>query len=176
MFLRPTRAARPFGATLSAALFLSVSTSVSAAPKAANKNAKATVDVRTPIAIQNPADLDFATLSVTGAGTARINPTTGQMTTTGGVTYLSGTPNPARYRLTTNRIAIVFIDIPSAPITLRRQGGTETMTVSSWTLDGSGIRITGGVLDFNVGGTLNVSANQKEGVYTGTFMVSADYL
>jgi hypothetical protein len=48
--------------------------------------------------------------------------------------------------------------------------------VSNWTLDGLGIRVTGGVLDFNVGATLNVSANQKEGVYTGTFMVSADYL
>ena len=167
---------RPLPVALLGAVALGASASAGAAPRVPNKNAKANVDIRAPITIQNPADLDFATLSVTGAGTARINPTTGVMTTTGGVTFLTGTPHPARYRLTTNRVAVVFIDIPSTPITLRRQGGTEMMTVSNWTLDGLGIRVTGGVLDFNVGATLNVSANQKEGVYTGTFMVSADYL
>jgi hypothetical protein len=58
-----------------------------------------------------------------------------------------------------------------------RVGGTETMTVTNWTQDGTTNRripITD-TFDFWVGATLNVGANQAEGTYTGTFTVLAQY-
>ena len=100
------------------------------------------------------------------------------MSVTGGVQYVTGTPQSALYRITASRGALFFIAIPNAPITLRRSGGTETMTVSNWTIEGgSTIRLLlrSGSFDFRIGGTLNVGANQAPGIYSGTFNVTAEY-
>jgi hypothetical protein len=51
------------------------------------------------------------------------------------------------------------------------------MTVSNFTLEGLDKRQAARNVsfDFRVGGTLNVNANQREGVYVGTFEVSVQY-
>ena len=51
------------------------------------------------------------------------------------------------------------------------------MTVSNFTLSGSGTRnvVAKEPISFSVGGTLNVNANQVEGVYVGTFTVDVQY-
>ena len=71
----------------------------------------------------------------------------------------------------------VVISAPQAPITIKRIGGTETMTVDNWTLDGSGNRniVAKQPFAFRVGGTLHVGANQAEGLYVGTFNVEVQF-
>ena len=73
--------------------------------------------------------------------------------------------------------SVVIIRIPKQPITLTRISGTETMTVSNFTLEGLDKRQAAKNVsfDFRVGATLNVNANQVEGVYLGTFDVSIQY-
>jgi hypothetical protein len=72
---------------------------------------------------------------------------------------------------------VVIVRIPKTPITLTRVGGTETMTVSNWTLSGNSNRtvVAQEPFSFSVGGTLFVNANQVEGDYVGTFDVQIQY-
>ena len=67
--------------------------------------------------------------------------------------------------------------LPQNPITVTRVGGTETMTVGNWTLDGpTNRRIPlNTTFDFAVGATLTVGASQAEGAYTGTFTITVQY-
>ena len=130
-----------------------------------------------PLSLLKVEDLDFGWLTVTTAGTAVLNPFTGAVTTTGGVVAAGGDPLPAEFVGAASRNTPVKIRIPNRPITLIRQGGTETMTVSNWTLDGPADRKTGPerAFTFRVGATLNVGANQADGLYTGTFDVEVQY-
>lgn len=150
---------------------------VAAAPAAPDKQAKATVVVTRPAAVRNLEHLDFAYLAVTTPGTAVINPDTEVMTTTGGVLHVGGTPSAALFEAVSPVKAVVIIRIPRQPITVTRVGGTETMTVSTWTLSGNSRRTVAAqeAFDFRVGGTLNVKANQAEGTYLGTFDVEIQY-
>jgi hypothetical protein len=148
-----------------------------AAPVIPNKQAKAVVQVLPPIALRKIEDLNFATLGVYGAGTAVIDPNTDAMATTGGVTHLSGLPYAALFEAISPRKGVVIIRIPNKPTVVTRSGGTETMTVSNWTLDGNSNRtvVAQEPLEFKVGGTLTVNNNQAEGLYIGTFDVSIQY-
>jgi len=130
-----------------------------------------------PLTLLKVEDLDFGWLTVTTAGTAILNPITGVVTTTGGVIAAGGDPLPAEFVGAASRNTPIKIRIPNRPITLIRQGGTETMTVSNWTLDGPADRKTGPerAFTFRVGARLNVSANQADGLYAGTFDVEVQY-
>lgn len=130
-----------------------------------------------PLSLLKVEDLDFGWLTVTTAGTAIINPFTGAVTTTGGVVAAGGSPLPAEFVGAASRNTPIKIRIPTRPITLTRQSGTETMTVTNWTLDGPADRKTGieRAFTFRVGGTLIVGANQADGLYTGTFTVEVQY-
>lgn len=122
-------------------------------------------------------DLNFAYLSVTTAGTAVIDPNSDTMTTTGGVLHVGGTPYAALFEAVAPVKAVVIIRIPRDPITITRLAGTETMTISNWTVSGNSRRTVAAQepFDFKVGGTLNVGANQREGLYVGTFQVEIQY-
>jgi hypothetical protein len=122
-------------------------------------------------------DMDFGWLTVTGTGTATINPISGAVSTTGGVLAVGGAPQPAWFVGAASRNTPIKIRIPTKPITLTRVGGTETMSLSAWTLDGPADRKTGPerAFNFKVGGTLTVAAGQAEGVYVGTFNVDVQY-
>ena len=158
-----------------AALFASAP--AHAAPTAPDRNATATVEIVPPSSVRKLEDLDFAYLSVTTAGTAVINPNTDAMTTTGGVLYAGGVPHAAMFEATSPVRTVIIIRIPRDPIILTRVGGTETMTVSNWTMSGNSRRTVAAqeALPFKVGGTLNVNANQVEGTYVGTFAVEVQY-
>ena len=148
-----------------------------AAPVAPDKNATATVNIVPPSSVRKLEDLDFAYLSVTTAGTAVINPNTDAMTTTGGVLHAGGVPHAAEFEAVSPVRTVIIIRIPRNPITLTRVGGTETMTVSNWTMSGNSRRtvVAHEPVPFKVGGTLNVNANQVEGTYVGTFDVEVQY-
>lgn len=142
-----------------------------------DKQATGRVSIQRPAKLRNLNELNFASLTVTTAGTAVVDPNTDAMTTTGGVIHAGGTPYAALFEVFSPSKAVVIIRIPRDPITVTRVGGTETMTVSNWTLSGQARRTVAAqeAFNFKVGGTLNVNANQVEGTYVGTFTVDVQY-
>lgn len=146
-----------------------------AAPVSANSTGKATI--LKSLSVLKQADLDFGELIVSGAGTSVMDPVSGTATTTGSVTPTGVPGHPAQFTATGSRNSVVIIRVPNAPVTLTRVGGTETMTVSNWTLDGPVNRKIplNNAFNFSVGGTLNVAAGQVEGTYSGTFAVQVQY-
>jgi len=158
-----------------AVLSLAAPAAVSAAPVA--KPATGSVALLSPLTVLKWADLDFGALVVTAAGTAVIDPLTGARTATGGVVPAGTNAHAAKFIATGNRNSVVNIRLPKNPITVKRVGGTQTMTVSNWTLDGNTNRKVSPsqTVDFAVGATLTVGANQTPGLYTGTFSVTVQY-
>ncbi|MEO5612692.1 MAG: DUF4402 domain-containing protein [Sphingomicrobium sp.] len=165
-------------ARLVAALALAASAAVHAAPIAPVKNATATATITQPASLRKLNDLYFASLTVTTAGTAVVNPNTEVMTTTGGVIYAGGgAPYSALFEAVSPVKNVVLIRIPKTASTITRVGGTETMTIDTWTLAGTSSRnvVAKEPFQFKVGGTLHVNANQVEGLYVGTFAVDVQY-
>ena len=162
---------------LTMALAALIAPAVQAAPIASSTPPAAQAALMRPLTLSKLADMDFGYLGVTTAGTAVINPVTNTMAVTGGVIRLGGTPHAARFAGATRSSAVVIIRIPNGAITLTRVGGTQTITLDSFTLDGQSKRAMAqaGVFEFNVGATLRPVANQMEGVYTGTFDVTIQY-
>lgn len=147
----------------------------SAAP--VTKGAPAEAAILSPLSVIKRADLDFGTLVVSGAGTAVIDPVSGSESVTGPIVTAGTAAHPAKFTATGSKNAVAIIRLPKNPINVTRVGGTETMTVTNWTVDGAinrRIPITD-TFDFFVGATLNVGAAQAEGTYTGTFTVTVQY-
>jgi len=150
----------------------------SAAPVAAATPATATGVITAPVSIVKTSDLDFGLIVVGTAGTVVIDPSANSIATTGGVTRVGTQWSAAKFVGAAGGSAVVvLIKLPNQPFALTRQGGTETMTVSSLTLQGQNKRSLAALesFTFRVGGTLAVAANQAEGLYTGTFDVQIQY-
>jgi hypothetical protein len=158
-------------------LSIAAAAPAAAAPTFAADPANGHAEILHPVAVRKLQDLNFAYLSVTTAGTAVIDPNTDAMTTTGGVLHAGGVPYSALFEGVSPSKGVVIIRIPKNPITVTRVGGTETMTVSDWTLTGNSNRtvVAQQPFNFSVGGTLYVNANQVEGNYVGTFDVEIQY-
>ena len=148
-----------------------------AAPVASPTPPSAQAALMRPLTLSKLADMDFGNLGVTTAGTAVINPVTNALAVTGGVIRLGGTPHAARFAGATFSSTVVNIKIPNRTILLTRLGGTQTIAVTDFTLDGQSKRsmAAAGVFQFAIGATLRPAANQMEGVYTGTFDVTIQY-
>ncbi len=138
----------------------------------------ASVIIETPGRLQKAGDLDFGRLAVTGtAGTVRIAPN-GSVTYTGGTLASGGTPRAATFELQTRLIDFVTFRGPTGGDTIQlkhKQDSTVRMTLRNFTTDlRSGLYLFTRTVTFHVGGTLDVAANQKAGVYQGTFLVTID--
>jgi hypothetical protein len=141
-------------------------------------NATATSAILHPIQVIKRADLDFGYVaSGTTAGTVVIDPNTNLATATGGAMLLGGNPHAAAFIGAAGSSSVVNIKVPRQPITLTRAGGTQTMTVRDFTVEGLDKRQVARAVafEFRVGATLNVGANQVEGTYVGTFDVTVQY-
>ncbi len=162
---------------LAALAALSLSAAGEAAPIAAAPKAQATVGLVKPLTLQRWADLDFATLGVTTGGTATVDPVTGTMSVTGGLLHLVGTPSPARYAGAASKRTVVNIRIPKTPVLITRVGGTETLSVDNFTLDGQDKKSLAQQESFTfaVGATITVPAGTIEGLYAGEFDVTVQY-
>lgn len=148
-----------------------------AAPVQAPAPPDASASLMLPLTLNKLADMEFGYLGAVGAGTAVINPVTDTMTVTGGVLRLGGSPHAATFRGVAQGSSVVIIRIPTKAVTLTRAGGSETLILDSFTLDGQSKRdmAKAGVFDFKVGGTLRVPAGQADGLYSGTFEVTIQY-
>lgn len=163
-----------------AALCVLVPSMAQAAPPqlfSPNKNATGTAAIVLPAQITKLYDLDFGCETVTTAGTAVLDSSTGNVTTTGGVLLAGCLPHAAQFEAVSPSKTVVHIRLPNKGTTLTRVGGTETMTVDTWNINGATTRnVTAHeTFQFAVGGTLHVSANQVEGTYVGTFDVTIQY-
>jgi hypothetical protein len=149
----------------------------SAAPVQAAPAARAELAVIKPLSLVRVADMDFATLGVTTGGTATIDPFSGTMTVSGGLLHLYGTPSPARYSGAALKQTVVNIRIPRQPLLIRRVGGTETLTVSNFTLDGQDKRTLAQQTSFTfaVGAQITVPAGTIDGIYVGDLDVTVQY-
>ncbi len=148
-----------------------------AAPIASPTPPAAQAALMRPLTLTKLADMDFGNLGVTTSGTAVIDPVSNTLAVTGGVIRLGGTPRAARFAGSTSSSAVVIIRIPNRTVLLTRVGGTQTIALDAFTLDGQSKRAMAqaGVFEFAVGATLRPTANQLEGVYTGTFDVTIQY-
>jgi hypothetical protein len=146
--------------------------SVAAAP-----TAKGRATILLPASFVKLMDMDFGSLTVTTAGTAILDSNSGTVTTTGGVLLVGGRPHAAGFDAVSPTKNVVKVTLPNKPVTLKRIGGTETMTVDTWTINGATTRnvVAHQEFQFQVGGTLHVNANQVEGVYLGSFDVTLNY-
>jgi hypothetical protein len=156
---------------------LSLASASGAAPVRANPPATATAAIMRPLTLQKQADMDFAWLGVTTGGTATIDPLTGALSLTGGLVRVGGTPSPARYAGAASKQTVVNIRVPNQPVLIQRVGGTETLSVSDFTLDGQDKRSLAQAQSFTfaVGARLTVPAGTVEGVYTGEIEVTIQY-
>ena len=156
---------------------LAAPTLAEAAPVAATRNASAKVVIGPGVQVRKLRDLNFGWLTVTGAGTAIIDPETDVMTTTGGILKVGGLSYAAQFEAVSPVKSVVHVRAPRNSITVTRVGGTETMIVSNFTVSGGGNRnvVAKEAFEFKIGGTLAVKANQAEGLYLGTFDVEIQY-
>jgi hypothetical protein len=149
----------------------------SPAAAAATQTASGQVSILSPLSVLKNADLDFGELVVTGSGIAVMDPVAGSLSTTGGVIKAGTAAHAAQFTGTGSKNSIVHIRVPTTPITVTRVGGTETMTVSNWTLNqAANLKVPpNDIFNFAVGATLNVGAAQAVGTYSGTFQVTVQY-
>lgn len=170
------RRVRPLLSML-AALALLAPAAAHAAPASAPQPPAVQTQLLRSLTLYKDADLEFGSVVAVGAGTAVIDPVSGNLTTTGGLVGLSGSSHPARFSGAASGSSVVIIRIPNQPVTLTRVGGTETVRVSSFTLDSPSKKemAQSTTFEFRVGGTLTVPAGQVEGLYTGTFEVTVQY-
>ena len=131
-----------------------------------------------PLSLLKTEDLRFGDIATgPSAGSVVIDPLSGGRSVTGGVSPLGGQFGPASFAGAASRFSLVFIQQPAAPVVLTRSGGTQTMQISALTVQNPRLFLINGrqVFEFNVGGTLQVGANQAQGSYVGTFNVTVNY-
>jgi len=87
----------------------------------------------------------------------------------------AGSTNAPSFDVVGNPNALVYVTFTNASETL--SNGTDSMTVDTFTTDGSGqLTLDGaGEGSFTVGGSLGVAASQAAGTYTGTLEVNVAY-
>jgi hypothetical protein len=162
---------------LFASLFLmAISAESVKAQNSATATANATASIIGPLWIAKTADLNFgAIVPSSTAGTVAVgydNSRTG----TGGVTLIS---QPVKHSAATFMVSgrknkHFDVILPDKAI-LTREGGMETMTVSTFTENAPPKLDHDGEAVFSVGATLVVAAYQAGGVYNATFDVTVTY-
>lgn len=159
------------GAIAMLALISSPATAVSPATQA-TANAK----IYKPLTISAVQNLDFGVVVLAGAsftGESVAMDTSGTVTcgTTAGDLTCSGSAQVAKYHLVGSDNANVTITSPGFNLS----NGTATLPFTP-TFPGTVNLGSTGAVDFSIGGAIDNLANTtSDGVYTGTFQVTADY-
>lgn len=166
------------GKYLIGALAAAIAVPAGAQAVAPDRDANGRALVLVPLSLTKLDDLDFGTIVPSAlSGVVAIDATSGNRTTFGGVT---GVPSDAGHRArfagagTPNQQVIVII---TPPAQLTSVAG-DNIQVLALTLEGSPFKTvdaTTRTFAFGVGGVIQLAADQPEGVYQGTFTVSANY-
>lgn len=159
--------------------------------QAARDNALAIGEILNPIVVINEDDMDFGDITPQGAdGTVVLKPAATATCTTTGSVIRTGTCRAATFVGDTAFLFLLRVTKPVGDqINLTGPGGA-TMRLDNFTIVGGPGTIASGSTpteeDFlvqngdgsftvYVGGTLNVAATQRPGVYNGTFEISFNY-
>jgi len=163
---------------------------LAAAPVCAQDNASADAQgvVLDGFQLQNVDSLEFDTIVPTGmGGSVTLDADTGAVSTIGQVVAVGTNQTRARFTAKAS-LGTILILSGDPSVTLKRAGGTETMTASLIHKGGAGLATTMvfglpiGLLatapdqEIFTGGTLNVAGNQMEGIYEGNFTLLVSYL
>lgn len=142
---------------------------------AASATGQAKARILRQITLTNTSDLQFATI-ISGATASTVVVSTAGAATCGPTLVCTGTTTAANFDIQGTNNAVVLVGGDASVTLTGSLGGTMGATLdystNSLTLT-QGPGTVGG--SFQVGGTLNVGANQTSGDYTGTFNVTADY-
>ena len=140
--------------------------------------ASATVKVFKPLTISRVQDLDFGVVVLTGTA---FNNEVLSISQTGALTCGSnpgvlltctGASQPAKYKLVGTNNAKVTISSPGFNLT---GPSTLAFTPSAPTLVDLGASGSTMGVTFAIGGSITLAATTPDGIYTGTFLVTADY-
>ncbi len=138
--------------------------------------ATATARIVQPLTIASARDLDFGTIVLSGTApyTDTITLSRAGAVTCGSDVTCSGTTKSARYTMTGTRDQRVSITVSP---TIALVNGTQTSPDLTLTVDAPATALLDatGNGGFNIGGSIDVSDTTVDGVYAGTFDVSADY-
>lgn len=141
----------------------------------------------TPLSFVKQFDLDFGQILVTNSPGTVVMDSTGAVVTSGGVTQIDGTQQPARFWGYGTFNQTVLINSDGNSYVLTRDGGTETMILDQLLIGSQPpivinmnprrFRIANpdGFFSFTIAGRLQVGANQSPGVYTGEFTIQLEY-
>jgi Mat/Ecp fimbriae major subunit len=152
-------------------------TEAAAAPVSATANATARARILRPLTLTSTQNFDLGIIVLAGAGayTATVGldrAGTFNCDSNSGNVACSGTPVRAIYNVTGTQGQNVTI--ASGPVSMTN--GTDTLTLTpdhntTVTLANSGAPGS----NFFVGGSLSIPSTTSDGVYTGTFALTADY-
>ena len=150
----------------------------SAPAQAATPTTQATATARIvqPLTITSVRDLDLGTIVLSGTApyTDTIAITRAGVFSCGADTTCSGTTRTARYTMTGTRDQKVDITVSPTIALVNQTQVTPDLTLTVDAPAVSTLDATGNAA-FNVGGSIQVSDTTADGVYTGSFDVTADY-
>ena len=162
-----------------AALALTAAPAQAASLVSASPQAKAKVKILKALTLSRVADLDFATVVLSGAGawSGEVVAVSNTGVRTCGTTNLtcSGTTTAAEYNVTGSNSAVVNVNVPASVTITNAAGNTLSVTTSgapsSVTMPNSG---SVGV-NFKFGGTITLASTTPDGFYSGDIAVTAYY-
>lgn len=142
--------------------------------QAATDTAVATATIMTPISITKNVDLAFGDVypDAVATGTVTVD-TTGARTAAGGAALGATAGSAAQFTVNGEPNATYVLTLPAAPVTMT--SGANSMTIDTFSDDGTYTLDGTGAETVNVGATLNVGAGQAAGIYTGSVTVTATY-
>lgn len=161
------------------AVVLLALTSAPALAASPTSQATATARVYRPLSIASSQNLDFGTIVLSGVGTwsgEDVDLSDLNELTCGGGTNLtcSGTHQVATYHLVGSDNADVTVSSPGFNLT-GSAGGTLAFTPNFSSSVNLGANGSSTGVDVSLGGKITLASSTTEGVYTGTFAVTADY-
>jgi len=134
--------------------------------------AGASADVLAPMTLANPTPMYFGFVAGLPASATTVVLDLTDGTTPGGGAYADTTGTSADFTITGAALRAYTLTLP-ATITLTGTG--LDMTINAITNNATGTVPAGGTETFQVGGTLNINANQAADNYTGTYSVTVNY-
>lgn len=142
------------------------------------------VMAQTPVSIivSGTVGLNFGTFSAGAAGGTLTMSTIGARTSTGTVLPVAGAglETPALLSISASTGASVVVSMDSPTYVVDDPGAGAPMNVTNFNINGGGatttVSMTTNPIVIPMGARLNVGAAQSEGIYTGSYVVNANYL
>jgi hypothetical protein len=140
--------------------------------------ATATARIVQPLTLDSVQNLDLGTivLAASGTYTDTVGITQGGVFSCGANVTCSGTTQTARYAATgTQGQTLTVSGSATIPLVNQTQTSSDLTLTVAYPAAGSVILDSTGNVTFDIGGSIQVSDTTADGVYTGTFDVTADY-